>query len=123
MALRAVECAVTAGEWETGWMDKRGAFPRRCRVALCAVLREAGRFVIRICDLLIVVQMAVHAVRLQRADTSFMTHRTRDCRVTARKRKLAGCWNVAPSQVVAVWHCVQSVGNPDAAWFGSAVDW
>ena len=87
MALRAVECAVTAGEWETGWMDKRGAFPRRCRVALCAVLREAGRFVIRICDLLIVVQMAVHAVRLQRADTSFMTHRTRDCRVTARKRE------------------------------------
>lgn len=87
MTLCTVEAAVTAGEWEAVGMDKGRTFPRRRRVALRAVLREARGFMIRVNDLLIVIQMAVHAIRLQRPDTAFVTHGTSDRRVTTRKRE------------------------------------
>ena len=36
---------------------------------------------------------------------------------------VAGWLNDAPSHVDVVWHVVQSVEKPDAAWFGAVVAW
>lgn len=91
VTFRAIQAAVTGGQWETSWVREERIIPRRGRVTLHTVRGESRDHVIRVRRVVVVVQVAIRTIgRKIRRCAGYVTLRTVDTRVSCAKREGTG---------------------------------